>query len=84
MSASQPSSPAPNLARRNELLERVESAAAIAVCHETTRVALDRSLQELREESARTMLLIRDLRTSPLYRLRYRQSAPQAGFATSR
>lgn len=84
MSASEPSRSAPSLARRNELLERVDSAAAIAVCHQTTRVALDRSLQELREESARTMLLIRDLRTSPLYRLRYRKSVPQARPATGR
>lgn len=81
MSAFEPSRGAPSLTRRNELLERVNSAAAIAVCQETVRAALDRSLQELREESARTMLLIRDLRTSPLYRLRYRKSVPQTGFA---
>ena len=84
MSAFEPSRSAPSLVRRNELLERVESAAAIAVCHQTSRVALDRSLQELREESARTMMLIRDQRASPLYQLRYRQSAPQGRFATSR
>lgn len=84
MPASEPNSPAPSLTRRNELLERVESAAAIAVCHETVRIALDRSLQDLREESARTMSLIRDLRTSPLYRLRYRKSALQSVFAADR
>jgi len=84
MSAFEPSRGAPSLTRRNELLERVDSAAAIAVCHQTSRVALDRSLKELREESARTMSMIRDLRTSPLYRLRYRQSAPQSRFAAGR
>lgn len=84
MSASAPTSPAPNLTRRNELLARVDSAATIAACHQTVRVALDRSLQELREESARTMSLIRDLRTSPLYRLRYRKSALLARFALDR
>ncbi|WP_137043121.1 hypothetical protein [Pseudolabrys sp. FHR47] len=84
MSASEPNRSAPSLTRRNELLKRVDSAAAIAVCHETVRIALDRSLQKLREESARTMALIRDLRTSPLYRLRYRKSALLARFALDR
>lgn len=84
MPASPPSSPAPSLTRRNELLERVESAAGIAASHQAVRVALDRSLQELRAESARTLSLIRDLRTSPIYRLRYRKSALQSVFAADR
>ncbi|MCW5693799.1 MAG: hypothetical protein KIT48_15675 [Pseudolabrys sp.] len=67
MSASAPSSHAPNLARRNELLERVEGAVAIAARHDTFRAAIDHSLEELRQECARTMALIRTLRTSPLY-----------------
>lgn len=67
MPASAPSSPAPNLDRRNELLERVEGAVAIAARHDTFRAAVDHSLEELRQECARTMALIRNLRTSPLY-----------------
>lgn len=67
MSASAPSSRAPNLERRNELLERVEGAVAIAARPQTFRAAVDHSLAELRQECARTMALIRTLRTSPLY-----------------
>ena len=84
MPASEPRSTAPNLARRNELLERVDSAAHLAACQRTVGIALDRSLQELREESARTLSLIRDLRTSPLYRLRYRKHPPGARYAAGR
>ena len=61
------SASAPNLDRRNELLERVEGAVAIAARPQTFRATVDQSLAELRQECARTMALIRTLRTSPLY-----------------
>ena len=67
MPASEPGSPAPNFSKRNALIERVESAVTIAARRETFRAEIERSLQGLREESARTMALIRTLRTSPLY-----------------
>lgn len=67
MPASEPGSPAPNFTERNALIERVESAVTIAARRETFRAEIERSLQGLREESARTMALIRTLRTSPLY-----------------
>ncbi len=67
MPAFEVSNPAPNFTERNVLIERVEGAVAIAARHQTFRAAVDHSLQELREESARTMALIRTLRASPLY-----------------
>lgn len=67
MPASEPSHSAPSFAERNVLIERVEGAVAIAARRQTFRAATDHALQELREESARTMALIRSLRTSPLY-----------------
>lgn len=67
MPASEASSPAPNFTERNALIERVEGAVAIAARRQTFRAAVDHSLQGLREECARTLLLIRQLRTSPLY-----------------
>ena len=60
-------SPTPSFTDRNILIERVESAVAIAARHQTFRAAVDESLQGLREECARTTALIRTLRTSPLY-----------------
>lgn len=75
---------APDAARRDVLMERVTTAAGLAAGDRAARIALDEQLQELREESARTMALIRDLRTSPLYRLRYRKSALQSTFAADR
>lgn len=67
MPASEPGSLAPSFAERNALIERVEGAVAIAARRQTFRAAADHSLQGLRDECARTMALIRTLRTSPLY-----------------
>ncbi len=67
MPASETSSSAPNFTERNALIDRVEGAVAIAARRQTFRAAVDHSLQELRDECARTMALIRHLRTSPLY-----------------
>lgn len=65
--ASAPGHTTPDFADRNALIGRVESAVSIAARRETFRAEIDRSLQGLREESARTMAMIRTLRTSPLY-----------------
>ena len=75
MSALQLRSFAPSLARRDALMDRVESAAGIAASDEKTRVALDEALQALREETARTMALVRRQRRTPLYRRVVRQAA---------
>lgn len=75
MSASQLRSFAPSLARRDVLLDRVESAAGIAANGDKTRIALDEALQALREETARTMALVRRQRRTPLYRRVARQAA---------
>lgn len=68
MPASQPSPVAPNLARRDVLIERVESAAGFAAQDPASRIALDESLQALRRECARTMSLVRRQRSTSVYR----------------
>ena len=65
--ASDTATPAPSFSDRNHLIDRVESAASIAARRRTFRAAVDHSLQDLREECARTLALISNLRTSPLY-----------------
>jgi hypothetical protein len=67
MPASETSSFAPSFTKRNVLIERVEGAVAIAARRQSFRAAVDESLQGLRDECARTLALIRRLRTSPLY-----------------
>ncbi|MFA6266545.1 MAG: hypothetical protein WC670_12655 [Pseudolabrys sp.] len=67
MSASEPNSRAPNFARRNLFMDRVEGALAIAAHRQTFQAAIDESLHGLRDECAKTLALIRHLRTSPLY-----------------
>lgn len=67
MPASASGHAAPNFDDRNALMGRVESAASIAARRETFRAEIDHALGELRQECARTMALIRTLRSSPLY-----------------
>lgn len=59
---------APDVARRDTLIDRVDVAAALAAHDPASRIALDRSLQALREEWARTMSLVRWQRTTLVYR----------------
>ncbi|RDV04439.1 hypothetical protein DXH78_07550 [Undibacter mobilis] len=75
MPASQPRSSAPNLARRDILMERVESAAGVAARDHALRIALDESLQALRQETARTLSLVRHQRTTHVYRRAVSQAA---------
>lgn len=58
---------APSPTRRNQLMDRVDSAAAMAAHRQSFQDAIDASLRDLREESARTMALIRELKASPLH-----------------
>lgn len=80
MPASATGQAAPNFDDRNALIGRVESAVSIAARRETFRAEIDRSLQGLREESARTMALIRSLRTSPLYERASRNPRYEVGW----
>ena len=66
MPVSETAHAAPSLGDRNALIDRVESAVSIAARHQTFRATVDHSLAELRQECARTMTLIRTLRTSTL------------------
>ena len=75
MSLSQSISFTPGHTRRDAFIDRVESAAGIAASDEKTRIALDEALQALREETARTMALVRRQRRTPLYRRVVRQAA---------
>jgi len=75
MSLSQSINFTPSHARRDILMDRVDSAAGIAASDEKTRIALDEALQALREETARTMALVRRQRRTPLYRRVVRQAA---------
>jgi hypothetical protein len=65
--ATEPAHPAPSFSDRNHRIDRVQSAVSIAARRQTFRAAVDESLDGLREECARTMAVIRRLRTSPLY-----------------
>ncbi|WP_210209519.1 hypothetical protein [Undibacter mobilis] len=56
-------------------MERVESAAGVAARDHALRIALDESLQALRQETARTLSLVRHQRTTHVYRRAVSQAA---------